>query len=81
MDLVALTETIVKSLVKDPDMVSVKQFDTDEDYILIQVMVDESVFGAIIGKEGRVAHAIRTIVKASSYLNNHKNVKVNIDKF
>lgn len=81
MDLVALTETIVKSLVKDPDTVSVKQFDTDEDYILIQVMVDEDVLGSVIGKEGRIASAIRTIVKASSYLNNHKNVKINIDKF
>lgn len=81
MDLVALTETIVKSLVKDPDTVSVKQFDTDEDYILIQVMVDEDVLGSLIGKEGRIASAIRTIVKASSYLNNHKNVKINIDKF
>lgn len=81
MDLVALTETIVKSNVKDPDKVSVKQFETEEDYILIQVMVDEDVYGSVIGREGRVANAIRTIVRASSYLNNKKNVKINIDKF
>jgi predicted RNA-binding protein YlqC (UPF0109 family) len=81
MDLVLLTETLVKSLVKDPDTVSVKQFETDEDYILIQIMVDKDAMGAIIGKEGKIANAIRTIVQASSYINGNKRVKINIDSF
>jgi predicted RNA-binding protein YlqC (UPF0109 family) len=80
-DLVLLTETIVKSLVKDPDSVSVKQFETDEDYILIQVMIDKEVMGSIIGREGRIANAIRTVVQAASYVGDNKKVRINIDSF
>ena len=43
MDLVSLTEDIIKSLVEDTDSVSVKEFDTEEEnVILIQVMVSIS---------------------------------------
>jgi predicted RNA-binding protein YlqC (UPF0109 family) len=80
-DLVLLTETIVKSLVKDPDTVSVKQFETDEDYILIQVMIDKDAMGSIIGREGRIANAIRTVVQAASYISDNKKVRINIDSF
>jgi len=82
MDLVKLTEEIVKSIVKNPDQVAVKQFDTDEeDFILIQVMVDSDDMGSVIGKEGRMANAIRTIVQASGYINGNKKVKINVDSF
>jgi predicted RNA-binding protein YlqC (UPF0109 family) len=80
-DLVSLTETIVKSLVKDPDTVSVKQFETDEDYILIQIMIDKDAMGSIIGREGRIANAIRTVVQAASYISDNKKVRINIDSF
>ena len=80
-DLVLLTETIVKALVKDPDSVSVKQFETDEDYILIQIMIDKDCMGSIIGREGKIANAIRTVVQASSYINGNKKVRINIDYF
>jgi hypothetical protein len=81
MNLVELTEIIVKSLVKDPDSVSVKQFETDDDSILIQVMVSSDSIGAVIGKDGKIAKAIRTLVRASSYLSDNKQVKINIDSF
>ena len=81
MNLVELTEFLVKSVVTDPDMVSVKQFEDDEDYITIQVLVDSSVIGSVIGKQGIIANAIRTIVQASSYANGLKKVKINIDSF
>ncbi len=82
MDLVKLTEEIVKSLVKNNDAVSVKEFDTEEENtILIQVMVDDEDMGRVIGRSGRVANAIRTLVQASSYINDDKYVKINIDKF
>ncbi len=80
-NLVKLTETIVKSLVSDPDVVSVKEFETDEDYILIQVMIDKDAMGSIIGREGRIAKAIRTIVQAASYIGENKKVKIDIDSF
>lgn len=82
MDLVALTEKIVKSIVKDEDSVSVKEFPTDEDnVILIQVMVSEDDMARVIGKGGRVFNAIRTLVQASSSLQDNKYVKIDIDKF
>lgn len=82
MDLVTLTEEIVKSLVQDPEAVSVKEFPTEEDnVILIQVMVAEDDMGRVIGKGGRYANAIRTLVQASSSLKENKYVKIDIDKF
>lgn len=82
MDLVSLTERIVKSIVKDEDSVSVKEFPTDdENTILIQVMVSEDDMGRVIGKSGRTSNAIRTLVQASSSLKENKYVKIDIDKF
>lgn len=81
MSLVELTEHLVKSLVKDADMVSVKQFDDEEDIITIQVLVNDSDMGSVIGRSGNIANAIRTIVQASAYANNMKKVKINIDSF
>ena len=82
MDLVELTKSIVTSLVADTDGVSVKEFPSDlENTILIQVMVAESDIGRVIGRDGRTANAIRTLVQASSSLHDNKYVKINIDKF
>ena len=81
MDLVGLTSYLIKSLVKDPDSVSVKEFETEDDSVLIEVLVSEDGIGAVIGKGGKIANSIRTIVQASSYLNGNKKVKINIDSF
>ena len=81
-DLVKLTEDIVKSLVLDADGVSVKEFPSEEENVmLIQVMVNENDIGRVIGKDGKTANAIRTLVQASSALNDNKYVKIDIDKF
>jgi len=82
MDLVELTEEIVKSLVVNEEAVSVKEFPTEEENVLlIQVMVDEDDIGRVIGREGRCANAIRTLVQASSALKDNKYIKIDIDKF
>ena len=82
MNLVELTEEIVKSLVVNKDSVSVKEFPTEEEnVILIQVMVADEDMGRVIGREGRTANAIRTLVQASSALTDNKYVKIDIDKF
>ena len=49
--------------------------------MLIQVMVEEDDMGRVIGKEGRTANAIRTLVQASSALGDNKYIKIDIDKF
>ena len=78
MNLVELTEFIVKNLVSDPESVSVKQIE-DEEYTLIEVIVSNDDMGCVIGKSGKIANAIRTIIQASSYANGEKKVKINID--
>ncbi len=82
MNLVQLTEEIVKSLVVNTEAVSVKEFPTEEDNVmLIQVIVDSEDMGRVIGKSGRTANAIRTLVQASSALSDNKYIKIDIDKF
>ena len=82
MDLIELTEFIVKSIVTDEDSVSVKEFPTDdENVVLIQVMVADEDMGRVTGKNGKSANAIRTLVQASSALKDNKYVKIDIDKF
>ena len=82
MDLVSLTEKIVKALVTNEEAVSVKEFTTEEENVmLIQVVVAEEDMGRVIGREGRTANAIRTLVQASSALKENKYIKIDIDKF
>lgn len=81
MNLVELTSYLVKNLVSDPEMVSVKQFDDEEDVITIQVLVSNDDMRFVIGKEGKVAHSIRNIVRASASLHGNQKVIINIDSF
>ena len=82
MDLVLLTETIIKKLVSDPDSVSVKEFEADEENtVLIEAMISNEDLGKVIGKDGRIINAIRTIVQASSYIDDNKRVKINVDSY
>lgn len=78
---VELTEFLVKSVVKNPDMVSVKQLGDEEEIITIQVLVEDEDMSSVIGKGGMIANAIRTIVQAASYKNNLPKVKIDIDSF
>ena len=80
MTLVELTKMIVKSLVSDPDSISVKEFSNDDE-IIIEVVVKEEDMGSVIGREGKSANSIRTVVQASSYLKDNKRVKINISSF
>lgn len=82
MKLVELTEKLIKALVVNKEVVSVKEFDSDEENtVLIQVMVDSEDIGRVIGKSGKNANAVRTLVQASSYLDSNKKVKIDIDTF
>ena len=82
MNLVLLTETIVKKIVSEPESVSVKEFESDEENtVLIEVMISSEDLGKVIGKDGRIINAIRTIVQASSYINDNKKIKINVDSY
>ena len=78
MNALSLTEYLVKSVVKNPDMVSVKEFEEDNE-VVIEVMVDREDMALVIGKRGTIIESIKTLVKASSYVNNGPKIKINID--
>lgn len=80
MSLSELTEKIVKSLVIDPESITAKEFEEDNT-IIIEVMVPETMVSGVIGKGGRIINSIRTLVQASSYLKDNKKVKININTF
>ena len=60
-----LVEVIAKSLVDNPDQVSVTEKE-DSRSIVIELKVAPSDMGKVIGKSGRIAKAIRTVVKAAA---------------
>ena len=81
MNITDFTTYLIKSIVKNPDMVKVSSFDADEEGTIIEIIVSNDDMGCVIGKNGKIAKALRTIIQAHAYLNNIKKVKVNIDSF
>jgi hypothetical protein len=72
----SLIEILVKALVDDPDSVAVNEVD-EGTVITYEVTVAPDDIGKIIGKQGRVANALRTVAKAAA-LKENKNVYVKI---
>lgn len=58
-------EVIAKSLVEHPDEVNVTEIE-NEDSTTLELRVAEGDMGKVIGKQGRIAKAIRTVVKAAA---------------
>lgn len=81
MSIEEYTEFLVKSIVKEPDMVKVQCFDSDEEEKIIEIIVHNADMGAVIGKSGKMASALRTMIQAYAYLKKMKKVKINIDSF
>lgn len=63
--MVELVSAIAKSLVEHPEAVEVTESQSD-DTMVIQLKVAEDDMGMVIGKQGRIAKAIRTVVKAAA---------------
>ncbi|MBQ6285138.1 MAG: KH domain-containing protein [Bacilli bacterium] len=80
MNLVEFSELIVKKLVKEPDLVKVQEFNSEDD-TTIEILVSESDMGRVIGKKGKIATSIKTLIQAKAYNDGNKKVKVNIDSF
>ena len=60
-----LVEVIAKSLVENPDEVVVTETEK-EDAIIVELKVGPADMGKVIGRQGRIAKAIRTVVRASA---------------
>ena len=74
--MVELVEAIAKALVDKPEEVSVKQTEGRQE-IVIELKVAPEDMGKVIGKQGRIAKALRTVVKAAA-TRAHKKVVVEI---
>jgi len=72
----SLIEILVKALVENPEAVVVEEVD-EGSAITYEVTVAPDDVGKVIGKQGRVANALRTVAKAAA-LKQHKNVYVKI---
>ena len=71
--------TIVKGLVENPDAVTVTVDEADDRGVVVyHLHVDEADMGRVIGKQGRIAKASRTVVKAGATRTGEK-VQVDID--
>ncbi|MCX7746519.1 MAG: KH domain-containing protein [Clostridia bacterium] len=71
-----LLETIAKALVDNPDEVSVNEVE-GESSLILELKVSKDDMGKIIGKQGRIAKAIRTVMKSAAVKEN-KRVHVDI---
>lgn len=75
-----LIKDLVNPLVIHPEDVMVQKFSEDEKMLTIQVIVNQEDLGRVIGKNGRIANAIRTIAYAAASREG-KRITINIDSF
>jgi predicted RNA-binding protein YlqC (UPF0109 family) len=61
-----LLEYLAEGLVDDPDAVEVEQFEEDDGTIVLELGVAAGDYGRVIGRGGRTAQALRTVVKAAA---------------
>lgn len=73
-----LVEVLAKALVDRPDQVTVAQVDSEKT-VHLQLTVAPEDMGKVIGKQGKIANAIRTIVKAAA-VKDGRRVHVDIDQ-
>ena len=68
---------MAKALVDQPDKVEVEQFEEDDGTLVLELSVADDDYGQVIGRGGRTAQALRTVVKAAAVKDN-KRVLVDI---
>jgi predicted RNA-binding protein YlqC (UPF0109 family) len=61
-----LLEELAKALVDEPAEVQVEQFEEDDGTVVLELAVGEDDYGKVIGRGGRTANALRTVVKATA---------------
>ena len=61
-----LLEFLARSLVDEPERVSVEEFEEDDGTIVLELSVADDDYGKVIGRGGRTAQALRTVIKAAA---------------
>jgi predicted RNA-binding protein YlqC (UPF0109 family) len=72
-----LLEYLARELVDDPDEVEVEEFTEDDGTLVLELSVGDEDYGKVIGRGGRTASALRTLLKAAAVREN-KRVLIDI---
>lgn len=72
-----LLAELVRGLVDEPERVKVERFDEDDGTVVLELSVADDDYGKVIGRGGRTANALRTVLKAAAVREN-KRVLVDI---
>ena len=67
-----LLEFLAKALVDHPERVEVEEFDEEDGTLVLELSVDDDDYGKVIGRGGRTAQALRTVVKAAAVKDNRR---------
>lgn len=61
-----LLEHLARQLVEDPEQVAVERFDEEDGTVVLELSVGPDDYGRVIGRGGRTANALRTVLKAAA---------------
>ena len=80
MNYISLVENMIRPLIDCPEDLRVKEFPSEDDIRLIQVFVNREDLGRVIGRQGKVANAIRTLAVGLGAKDGIK-LKINFDAY
>ena len=63
---------LTQALVDEPDKVEVEEFEEDDGTLVFELSVGDDDYGKVIGRGGRTAQALRTVVKAAAVKDNRR---------
>ena len=63
---------LARALVDEPDKVAVEAFDEDDGTLVLELSVGDDDYGKVIGRGGRTAQALRTVIKAAAVKDNRR---------
>jgi predicted RNA-binding protein YlqC (UPF0109 family) len=63
---------LARALVDQPDRVKVEEFEEDDGTLVLELSVHEDDYGQVIGRGGRTAQALRTVIKAAAVKDNRR---------
>jgi predicted RNA-binding protein YlqC (UPF0109 family) len=63
---------LARALVDEPDRVQVEEFEEDDGTLVLELSVGDDDYGQIIGRGGRTAQALRTVIKAAAVKDNRR---------
>jgi uncharacterized protein len=67
-----LLEDLARALVSEPDAVEVEEFEEDDGTVVLELSLGEEDYGRVIGRGGRTANALRTVIKAAAVQENRR---------